>query len=163
MDNNLEEQIKSNNKKNDEQNISNIAKEYSISTEYGKPFTFTEESYNKFILSTLKNFIINDENVGYIFVVERANDIKTAIDERKNFVIRTALLVTLVIFVFSFVLNRYFLKPIKNLVDYTKIIKDKSEKKTNIQNLKKRSDELGILSSSLDDICLLYTSPSPRD
>ena len=152
LDNNLEEQIKSNNKKNDEQNISNIAKEYSISTEYGKPFTFTEESYNKFILSTLKNFIINDENVGYIFVVERANDIKTAIDERKNFVIRTALLVTLVIFVFSFVLNRYFLKPIKNLVDYTKIIKDKSEKKTNIQNLKKRSDELGILSSSLDDM-----------
>ena len=57
LDNNLEEQIKSNNKKNDEQNISNIAKEYSISTEYGKPFTFTEESYNKFILSTLKNFI----------------------------------------------------------------------------------------------------------
>jgi two-component system sensor histidine kinase ChvG len=44
------------------------------------------------------------------------------------------------------------LKPIKNLVDYTKIIKDKSEKKTNIQNLKKRHDELGILSSSLDDM-----------
>ena len=103
-------------------------------------------------MNTLKNFIIGDENVGYILVAERANDIKTAIDERKNFVIRTAILVTLVIFVFSFVLNRYFLKPIKNLVDYTKIIKDKSEKKTNIQNLKKRGDELGVLSSSLDDM-----------
>ena len=152
LDNNIDEQIKNINKKDDEKNISNITKEYSISTEYGKPFTFTDETYNKFILSTLKNFTINDKNVGYILVAERANDIKTAIDERKNFVIRTALVVTLVIFVFSFVLNRYFLKPIRNLVDYTKIIKDKSEKKTNIQSLKKRDDELGVLSNSLDDM-----------
>ena len=146
------EKALSNNKKNDQKNLSDITKDYFNSKEYGKPFTYTEEYYDQFILNTLKNFIIGDENVGYILVAERANDIKTAIDERKNFVIRTAILVTLVIFVFSFVLNRYFLKPIKNLVDYTKIIKDKSEKKTNIQNLKKRGDELGVLSSSLDDM-----------
>ena len=146
------EKALSNNKKNDQKNLSDITRDYFNSKEYGKPFTYTEEYYDQFILNTLKNFIIGDENVGYILVAERANDIKTAIDERKNFVIRTAILVTLVIFVFSFVLNRYFLKPIKNLVDYTKIIKDKSEKKTNIQNLKKRGDELGVLSSSLDDM-----------
>ncbi len=146
------EKSSSNNKKNDQKNLSDITRDYFNSKEYGKPFTYTEEYYDQFILNTLKNFIIGNENVGYILVVERANDIKTAIDERKNFVIRTAILVTLVIFVFSFVLNRYFLKPIKNLVDYTKIIKDKSEKKTNIQNLKKRDDELGVLSSSLDDM-----------
>ena len=146
------EKASSNNKKNDQKNLSDITRDYFNSKEYGKPFTYTEEYYDQFILNTLKNFIIGDQNVGYILVVERANDIKTAIDERKNFVIRTAILVTLVIFVFSFVLNRYFLKPIKNLVDYTKIIKDKSEKKTNIQNLKKRGDELGVLSSSLDDM-----------
>ena len=146
------EKTLSNNKKNDQKNISDITRDYFNSKEYGKPFTYTEEYYDQFILNTLKNFIIGDKNVGYILVAERANDIKTAIDERKNFVIRTAILVTLVIFVFSFVLNRYFLKPIKNLVDYTKIIKDKSEKKTNIQNLKKRGDELGVLSSSLDDM-----------
>ena len=140
------------NKKNDQKNLNDITRDYFNSKEYGKPFTYTEEYYDQFILNTLKNFIIGDKNVGYILVAERANDIKTAIDERKNFVIRTAILVTLVIFVFSFVLNRYFLKPIKNLVDYTKIIKDKSEKKTNIQNLKKRGDELGVLSSSLDDM-----------
>ena len=148
------EKASSNNKKNDQKNLSDITRDYFNSKEYGKPFTYTEEYYDQFILNTLKNFIIGDENVGYILVAERANDIKTAIDERKNFVIRTAILVTLVIFVFSFVLNRYFLKPIKNLVDYTKIIKDKSEKKTNIQNLKKRGDELGVLSSSLDDMTL---------
>ena len=146
------EKASSNNKKNDQKNLSDITRDYFNSKEYGKPFTYTEEYYDQFILNTLKNFIIGDENVGYILVAERANDIKTAIDERKNFVIRTAILVTLVIFVFSFVLNRYFLKPIKNLVDYTKIIKDKSEKKTNIQNLKKRGDELCVLSTSLDDM-----------
>ena len=146
------EKALNNNKKNDQKNLSDITRDYFNSKEYGKPFTYTEEYYDQFILNTLKNFIIGDVNVGYILVAERANDIKTAIDERKNFVIRTALLVTLVIFVFSFVLNRYFLKPIKTLVDYTKIIKDKSEKKTNIQNLKKRGDELGVLSSSLDDM-----------
>ena len=44
------------------------------------------------------------------------------------------------------------LKPIKNLVDYTKIVKEKSKKKTNINILKNRNDELGTLSTSLDDM-----------
>ena len=132
--------------------LKEIVINYSVSKNFGKPFTFTQEFYDQFVLSTVKNVIINDRNVGFLVVAENANDIKAAIDERKNFIIRTAILVTIVILVFSFVLNRYFLKPIKNLVDYTKIIKEKSEKKTNIQNLKKRHDELGILSTSLDDM-----------
>ena len=70
--------------------------------------------------------------MGYLAIIENANDIKVAIAERKNFIIRTAILVVIVILIFSFVLNRYFLKPIRNLVAYTKIIKDKSDEKTNI-------------------------------
>ena len=58
----------------------------------------------------------------------------------------------IVILIFSFVLNRYFLKPIKNLVNYTKIVKEKSKKKTNIELLKSRNDEIGTLSLSLDDM-----------
>ena len=132
--------------------LKDITINYSTSQDFGKPFTFTQEFYDQFVLNTIKNIIIDDKNVGFLVVSENANEIKTAINERKNFIIRTAILVTIVILVFSFVLNRYFLKPIKNLVDYTKIIKDKSEKKTNIKNLKKRHDELGILSNSLDDM-----------
>ena len=64
-------------------------------------------------------------------ITEKANDIRVAINERKIFIIRTAIVVAIVILIFSFVLNRYFLKPIKNLVTYTKIIKDKSKEKTN--------------------------------
>ena len=56
------------------------------------------------------------------------------------------------VLIFSFVLNRYFLKPIKNLVNYTKIIKEKSKQKTNIEILKNRKDEIGTLSKSLDDM-----------
>ena len=55
-------------------------------------------------------------------------DIKVAIEERKNFILRTAILVAIVILIFSIILNEYFFKPIKNLVDYTKIIKSKSKK-----------------------------------
>ena len=46
--------------------------------------------------------------------------------KEKAFIIRTAFAVAIVILIFSIVLNKYFLKPIKNLVSYTKIIKDKS-------------------------------------
>ena len=95
-----------------------------------------------------------DKNIGYLAITENANDIKAAIDERKTFIIRTAIAVGIVIFIFSFVLNRYFLKPIKNLVSYTKMIKDKNSKNTNIDVLKLRNDELGLLSNSLDDMTL---------
>ncbi len=95
---------------------------------------------------------MNGKNIGYLAISENANDIKSAIDERKTFILRTVIFIAIVIFIFSFVLNRYFLKPIKNLVAYTKIIKEKSKKKTNINELKNRNDELGTLSNSLDDM-----------
>ena len=126
--------------------------EYSISDDYGKPVTFTNETYNKFKLSTIKNVLIDDENVGYILISQNANDVKTAINERKTFVIRTAILIAVVIFIFSLVLNRYFLKTIKNLVNYTENIKEKSKKKIDIKSLIKRNDELGTLSLSLDEM-----------
>ena len=126
--------------------------DYSKSDDYGKPVTFTNETYNKFKLSTIKNVLIDDENVGYILISQNANDVKTAINERKTFVIRTAILIAVVIFIFSLVLNRYFLKPIKNLVNYTENIKEKSKKKIDIKSLIKRNDELGTLSLSLDEM-----------
>ena len=98
--------------------------------------------------------MLDGENIGYLAITENANDIKAAIDERKSFIIRTAIAVGIVIIIFSFVLNRYFLKPIKNLVSYTKTIKNKDPKTTSIESLKLRNDELGLLSNSLDDMTL---------
>jgi len=125
---------------------------YTESKDFGKPFTFTQENYGQFFLTTIKNVNIDGINIGFLAITENANDIRTAINERKSFIIRTAFAVVIVILIFSIVLNRYFLKPIKNLVTYTKIIKDKSKKETNIERLKNRNDELGILSESLDDM-----------
>ena len=96
----------------------------------------------------------NSQNIGFLAITENANDIKAAIEERESFILRTAIAVGLVILIFSFVLNRYFLKPIKNLVSYTKTIKNKNPKTTNIDTLKLRNDELGLLSNSLDDMTL---------
>ena len=134
--------------------LKDILSNYAESKNYGIPFTFTEDEFNKFKLTTIKNVMKNDKNIGYLAITENANDIKAAIEERKTFIIRTAIAVGIVILIFSFVLNRYFLKPIKNLVTYTKTIKEKNSKITNIENLKLRNDELGLLSSSLDDMTL---------
>ncbi len=143
------------NKKNSETKVlslNDIINNYNSSRDFGRPYTFTQEFYDRYVLTTIKNVTLDEKNVGYILISENSNDIKTAIDERKIFIIRTAALVAIVILLFSIILNRFFLKPIGNLVDYTRIIKSKSKKKTKIENLKKRNDELGILTNSLDDM-----------
>jgi len=132
--------------------LNDVLINYASSKNFGLHFTFIQEEFNKFKLSTIKNVIRDGKNIGYLAITENANDVKAAIDERKTFIIRTAIAVGIVILIFSFVLNRYFLKPIKNLVSYTKNIRNKDTKKTNIDSLKIRNDELGLLSKSLDEM-----------
>ena len=134
--------------------LKDILFNYASSKNYGIPYTFTQEEYNNFKLTTIKNVFRNNTNIGYIAITENANDIRAAINERKTFILRTAFLVGVVILIFSFVLNRYFLKPIQNLVNYINKIRNKDHKKINIDNLKARNDELGLLSKSLDDMTL---------
>ena len=156
--NNLNENKKKTDKENNKTknkntfSLSDIVLNYSGSAEFGKPYTFTKETYNQFLLITIKNVNDGKKNIGYLAITENANDIRAAINERKIFIIRTALIAAIVILVFSFVLNRYFLKPIKNLVNYTNLIKDKTKKKLDIESFKKRNDEIGILSKSLDEM-----------
>ncbi len=145
----VEKETKEN--KNELISFKDILKNYYLK-EYGTYFTFSQENFNQFKLTTIKNVIKEDVNVGFIIITENANEIKTAIDEREAFVIRTAISVGFVILIFSFVLSRYFIKPIQNLVQYTQIIKEKSQTQTSIENLKNRNDELGLLSNSLDDM-----------
>ena len=132
--------------------INEVLINYNSSKNFGKPYTFTQENYNQFLLTTIKNVNVDGKNIGFLSITENANDIRAAIDERKSFIIRTAFAVAIVILIFSIILNKYFLKPIKNLVNYTKIVREKSNKKTNIDLVKKRNDEIGILSKSLDEM-----------
>ena len=139
-------------KNKDSKSISEILINYSNSSDFGKSFTFTQETYDQFLLITIKNVNDGKKNIGFLAITEKANDIRVAINERKIFIIRTAIVVAIVILIFSFVLNRYFLKPIKTIVNYTKSVKEKNKKKTDIQGIKNRDDEIGILSSSLDEM-----------
>jgi two-component system sensor histidine kinase ChvG len=134
--------------------LQDILFNYAGSKNFGIPFTFTQQEFNNFKLTTIKNVFRDEVNIGYLAITENANDVRAAIDERKTFILRTAFAVGIVILIFSFVLNRYFLKPIQNLVNYTNKIKNKEHKKINIDNLKSRNDELGLLSKSLDDMTL---------
>ena len=132
--------------------LSEIIINYSNSKEFGKPFTYTHETFDKFLLTTIKNVSDGKKNIGYLVVTENANDVRAVIDERKIFIIRTAIFLAIVIFIFSYVLNRYFLKPIKNLVNYTQSIKNKDKTKISINNIKNRNDELGKLTTSIEDM-----------
>ena len=132
--------------------LNEILLNYSNSKDFGRPYTFTQENYNQFLLTTIKNVNVNGINIGFLAISENANDIRAAINERKTFILRTAFVVAIVILIFSIVLNKYFLKPIGNLVNYTKTIKEKSNKEPNIDRLKNRNDELGTLSVSLEDM-----------
>ena len=70
--------------------LNDVLMNYASSKNFGIPYTFTEEEFNKFKLTTIKNVMKDGENLGYLAITENANDIKAAIDERKSFVIRTA-------------------------------------------------------------------------
>ena len=144
--------VKKKTKENKKIYLKEVLKKYSTSKNFGQPFTYTEETYNQFLLTTIKNVNIEGVNLGFLAISENANEIRAAINERKSFVVRTAIVVVIAILIFSLVLNKYFLKPIKNLVNYTNIIRDKSKEKSNIEILKKRNDEIGVLSKSLDDM-----------
>ena len=109
------------------------------------------EGDNLFI-KTLGGANINGEVVGYILVTEQTNEILTAVEERKNFIIRTVLAIAIVILIFLIFLNRYILQPIGGLVAYTESIKAKDESMGKIEKFLSRSDELGLLSRSLNNM-----------
>ena len=151
---NEDENKENNSPQNNETKVSfkDLLERYNNSDNYGNYYTFTEDNLNQFKVTTVKNVKSDENNLGFIVISENANEIKTAIDERKAFVIRTAISVGFVILIFSFVLSRYFIKPIQNLVGYTIKVKEKNPGITGIENLKNRNDELGLLSNSMEDM-----------
>ena len=151
---NEDENKENNSPQNNETKVSfkDLLERYNNSDNYGNYYTFTEDNLNQFKVTTVKNVKSDENNLGFIVISENANEIKTAIDERRAFVIRTAISVGFVILIFSFVLSRYFIKPIQNLVGYTIKVKEKNTGKTGIENLKNRNDELGLLSNSMEDM-----------
>ena len=120
--------------------------------EIKEPSVFQRTEGDNFYVKTLANVNVKDKVLGYIMVTEQANEILTAVEERKDFILRTVLAIAIVIFIFSIFLNRYILKPIAGLVAYTESIKSKDQSIGTIEKFLFRSDELGLLSRSLNNM-----------
>ncbi|MDC0472686.1 HAMP domain-containing histidine kinase [Pelagibacteraceae bacterium] len=140
------------NMKDFESKNQNIIKETILQNYQGEPFVIENKINNNFFVSTLNKVQIYNKTIGYIIVTEQANDILIAVEERKNFIIRTVLAIALVILIFSLFLNKYILKPIKFLVLFTESIKAKSDKPINVGKFFTREDEIGQLTNSIDEM-----------
>ena len=117
-----------------------------------QPITIENKINNSFFVSTISELILKDQSAGFIVVTNEANDILTAVSERKNFIVRTVLAIALVILIFSLFLNKYILKPIGFLVSFTEAIKNKSDQNIDIQKFFVREDEVGKLTKSIDEM-----------
>ncbi len=143
---------KSNSKKLIKKQNKNIIKEAILNKYQNEPIIISENIQNNFFVSTLSRIKLNEIDAGYIVVSEEANDILNAVEERKAFILRTVLAVTLVILIFSLFLNKYILKPIGLLVRFSEAIKKKSNKNIDIKNFFVREDEIGKLTKSIDEM-----------
>ena len=130
----------------------NYVKEYSKQKNIESQLVIGETINNNFYVMTINSVKSYGENKGYIIVSEIANDILVAVEERKNFILRTVFSVALAILIFSVFLNKYILKPIRALVLYTKAIREKDEKIDKHEKYLLRKDEVGQLSRSLNEM-----------
>ena len=133
-------------------NTESYVRKYSEQTNTENNLVIGELINNNFYVMTIKSVNLNEKNSGYIIVSEIANDILVAVDERKNFILRSVFSVALVILIFSVFLNKYILKPIRSLVLYTKAIKEKDIKIDKHEKYLLRKDEVGQLSRSLNEM-----------
>ena len=81
--------------------LKDILTDYSNKDKSDNPYTFIQEDFNQFKLTTIKGVKREGSYIGFLAITENANDIKTATDERKAFVFRTAISVGFVILIFS--------------------------------------------------------------
>jgi len=133
-------------------NTERYVKNFSMQKNINDNFVISETINNNFYVITINLVKTEEENKGYIVVSEIANDILVAVDERKNFILRTVFSVALVIVIFSVFLNKYILKPIRSLVLYTRAIKEKDVKIDKHKKYFLRKDEVGQLSRSLNEM-----------
>ena len=152
----LDENVKVSDNKNEDQketfSTGGYVESYSEQKNITDRLVISETINNNFYVMTIRSVQLNGNNEGYIIVSEIANDILVAVDERKNFILRTVFSVALVIIIFSAFLNKYILKQIRSLVFYTKAIKEKDVKIDKHEKYFLRKDEVGQLSRSLNEM-----------
>ncbi len=143
-----ETQLRNEAENNEIKSVKNLAQ----NIKDNEPLVLEVNEAENLYIKTLDNVRVAGKIEGYVMVTEQANEILTAVKERKNFILRTVLAIGVVIFIFLVFLSRYILKPIEGLVAYAESIKAKDESMGKIQKFLYRSDELGVLSRSLNNM-----------
>ena len=87
-------------------NTEDYVKKYSKQDNIDNKLVIQETINNNFYVITIDVVKLSGKKEGYIVVSEIANDILVAVDERKNFVLRSVFIAALVILIFSVFLNK---------------------------------------------------------
>ena len=87
-------------------NTESYVRKYSEQKNINDKLVINETINNNFYVMTINSVKLDEKNIGYIIVSEIANDILVAVDERKNFILRTVFSVALVILIFSIYLKK---------------------------------------------------------
>jgi len=83
-------------------NTENYIKEYKEQKNVNDKLVISKTINNNFYVITINSVGSDKKNKGYIIVSEIANDILVAVDERKNFILRTVFSIAIVIVFFKF-------------------------------------------------------------
>jgi two-component system sensor histidine kinase ChvG len=75
-----------------------------------------------------------------------------AVEERKNFVLRSVIVVAIVISIFSLFLNAYIIKPIRLLNIFANDTSPEKKNMSLVHKIETRTDEIGNLSRSLNEM-----------
>ena len=137
----------------------NIAKSVSpflkdINSKLNQKFYISSENKNNNLIIHTSSIINSEKDNVIITISEISNEISIAVQERKNFVLRSVLIAAIVIMIFSLFLNNYIIKPIRSLNFFAKQISFDNPNSINQIGIEfnKRDDEIGNLSNSLSDM-----------
>jgi len=104
------------------------------------------------IVHTFSQILLENNETLTIVISEISNEIILAVEERKNFVLRSVLIAAVIILIFSIFLNAYIIKPIRELNVFANQASPESKKNNLGNQMENRDDEIGNLSRSLRDM-----------
>ena len=115
-------------------------------------FSAFEQLKKNFIVHTFFNLSLENKYPLFIIVSEVSNEIMLAVEERKNFVLRSVIVVAIVISIFSLFLNAYIIKPIRLLNIFANDTSPEKKNMNLVHKIETRTDEIGNLSRSLNEM-----------
>ena len=139
-------------KKNLTKNVLPFLKD--VNSKLNQKFYISSEIRNNNLIIHTSSIINSEKDNVIITISEISNEISIAVQERKNFVLRSVLIAAIVIMIFSLFLNNYIIKPIRSLNFFAKQISFDNPNSINQIGVEfnKRDDEIGNLSNSLSDM-----------